>query len=301
MNRLARRGALVVAAIVSVASCQTATDPFPPQGALSFDLTDTQIGSQRATPPLAQVVVWTIDDASATGITGFDGTFTFLGTKPCVYALNILSPFSFSAGCHASGLTLSPGVDRKATIHVHVSRFEIRQAQRPDLSPDADPDGDGIPNAKDNCPIVSNPDQANVDAGTELSVVGDACSDLDSSQRPTIPDQDHDGVPDGSDNCLWYPSPLASGGTTPPDSDQDGIGDACERVAHVVLPPGGLALDCDVTFRSTASVSSRFRLDFGGAGAVSCDGSLTNCTLDPNAFSLSLSGSTTTFPCHPPS
>jgi Thrombospondin type 3 repeat len=293
------RGVLVLAAIASTSACKTAADPFPAQAAFSFDITDSRIGTVYTAPPAAQVVVWTVDDASATDLTGYDGTYTFLGTKPCVYSLNVATPYSFSAGCHASGLTLAPGVDRTATIHVGISRLEIRQAQRPDLSSTADPDGDGIPNATDNCPIVYNPDQANYDAGSEVSIVGDACSLPDANRNLTVPDQDADGFADAFDNCLWYPNPKPDGVVTPPDTDQDGIGDACERVARVVLPPGGLKLACSVTFKSTASTASLFRMDFGAAGVLDCDGSLTNCTLHPDAIVLSLSGSTTTFPCQP--
>lgn len=301
MGRLTR-GALVLAAMALVPSCRTATDPFPPQGSFTLDVTDSNIGAQYVAPPTPQVVAWTIDEAYASDITGYQGNFSFLGRQPCTYDFNIAAPVSFISACGGSGLSLSPGVARTATIHIRISRLELRQAQRPDLSPEADPDGDGIPNATDNCPIIYNPGQENYDAGLESRVVGDACSDLDSTGNPTIPDQDYDQVPDSLDNCTWYKNPIdvEGGETTQPDSNGDYIGDACERVAPVLLPAGGLSLECPVSFTSKSGSLALLRLDFGQSGVLDCDASLTRCNLDPCALSLSLVGTTTVFPCTSP-
>ena len=297
MGRLTR-GALVLAALGLSPSCQTVTDPFPPQAALTMDVTDSALGTQRTPPPTPQIVSWTIDQVEASGIVGFDGTYSFLRRSPCDYQLNVSSLVSFSSACGSGGLTLRPGVEQKVTFRVKFSRIEVRQAARPDLSPTADPDGDGIPNSTDNCPIIFNPDQADVDLGSEVSRVGDACSAPDASGKPTVPDQDKDGVPDGFDNCVWFPSPLGTTGTMPPDLNANGIGDACERVAAVVLPAGGLSLICkDVPFTTAGSKNAFFRMDFGRAGVLSCDSTLTNCSLDPSKIVLSLSGTTTTYPC----
>ena len=73
-----------------------------------------------------------------------------------------------------------------------------------------DVDGDGVDTNcdDDNCPAVSNPDQAD----TDFDDIGDACD----------PDDDGDGVNDGSDNC-----PLAFN-QGQEDTDGDGLGDACD-------------------------------------------------------------------------
>jgi hypothetical protein len=292
-------GTLVLTAVVLVPSCRTASEPFPPLGSFTFDVTDTGIGSQFTAPPRPQVVVWTIDEAYATDITGYQGTYSFLGGGPCTYALNVVAPISFVAACGGSGLSLNPGVARTATIHVRISRLELRQAQRPDVSVGADPDGDGIPNEIDNCPIIYNPGQENSNAGDETQIVGDACSLAPSgSTERTIPDQDADGVADVVDNCIWYPSPADLDTGFPPDSNGDYIGDACERVAPVWLGSGGLALECPVSFTSRSGFVNLLRLDFAQPGLLDCDGSLTQCTLhtDPAPY-LSLVGTTTTFPC----
>ena len=73
---------------------------------------------------------------------------------------------------------------------------------------DDDIDGDGIDNASDNCPNDVNQDQDDLDGDGE----GDACDD----------DVDGDGEPNASDNCPFAPNPGQE------DSDGDGEGDACE-------------------------------------------------------------------------
>ena len=75
-----------------------------------------------------------------------------------------------------------------------------------------DADGDGIPNAADDCPAVADPDQRDADRDG----VGDAC------QEGGPPDGDGDGVPDGTDNCPTVPNPAQT------DADGDGRGDACD-------------------------------------------------------------------------
>jgi len=75
---------------------------------------------------------------------------------------------------------------------------------------DPDIDGDGVLNAADNCPLVSNPDQADSDHDG----LGDACD--------PVTDTDGDGVPDSADNCPTVPNPNQA------DLDRDGKGDACD-------------------------------------------------------------------------
>jgi hypothetical protein len=88
-----------------------------------------------------------------------------------------------------------------------------------------DLDGDGLPNAADNCPGVSNPDQAD----TDLDGVGDAC---DNCPIPNASQSNSDGdaVGDACDNCPLVVNDFQE------DSDGDGVGDACDCMPNDPSP-----------------------------------------------------------------
>lgn len=72
----------------------------------------------------------------------------------------------------------------------------------------ADVDGDGVPDIHDNCVLVANADQMDVDANGR----GDACDDFDK-----------DGIMNSKDNCPNDPN------VNQADSDGDKIGDVCDK------------------------------------------------------------------------
>jgi hypothetical protein len=95
----------------------------------------------------------------------------------------------------------------------------------------ADPDGDGIANSRDNCPLIANPDQVDADGDG----LGDACdpcptggtdTDRDGSCDLVDPDDDNDGVLDAADNCPLVPNPAQL------DLDGDGFGDGCDNCPY---------------------------------------------------------------------
>lgn len=90
----------------------------------------------------------------------------------------------------------------------------------------SDADGDGVPDALDNCPTVFNPGQADGDGDG----VGDACDNCPTIPNPGQGDLDGDGIGDFCDNCPGNPNPSQS------DLDLDGLGDACDNCPTIVNP-----------------------------------------------------------------
>ena len=82
-----------------------------------------------------------------------------------------------------------------------------------DSNVDNDKDGDGIIDSKDNCPDISNPDQADIDGDG----IGDSCDD----------DKDGDGINNDDDNCPDVAN------ADQKDSDKDTIGDVCDPVFNL--------------------------------------------------------------------
>ncbi len=100
-------------------------------------------------------------------------------------------------------------------------RFTVGRGDEQGDACDDDDDQDGVLDEDDNCPLVSNPDQADIDLAEGLDGQGDVCD----------PDDDNDNVPDRVDNCPLTPNPdqadsdLADGVG---DGGGDGLGDACD-------------------------------------------------------------------------
>lgn len=88
-----------------------------------------------------------------------------------------------------------------------------------DDNADTDDDGDHVPDAIDNCPMVQNPYQEDTDHDGQ----GDACDN----------DMDNDLVSNINDNCPFTKNPDQT------DTDGDGVGDACDNCPnHVEYVPG---------------------------------------------------------------
>ncbi|MEW6051890.1 MAG: thrombospondin type 3 repeat-containing protein [Candidatus Zixiibacteriota bacterium] len=81
-----------------------------------------------------------------------------------------------------------------------------------------DSDLDGKPDLCDNCPSVSNPDQADLDYDN----IGDACDNCVDPDKDGFGNPGYPGTTCGIDNCPTVYNPGQE------DSDMNGIGDACE-------------------------------------------------------------------------
>jgi hypothetical protein len=143
-----------------------------------------------------------------------------------------------SPGCFVRGF--SGGIDELRVYSRALSSVEIRGLANasgstpPDLVPDQD--GDGVPDASDNCPSTPNPSQTDINHDG----IGDACQS----------DSDHDGWPDVSDNCPNTPNPDQL------DQNHNGVGAACEpTVAHFQVAPNPTCTGVRTTFDGRSSSS----------------------------------------------
>ena len=197
--------------------------------------------------------------------------------EECIYADSAFS-LAVGLGKCASGVVVDSSEDPVPVMLDVRFTMQVKRA-RPLILPDmGDFDGDGRLNATDNCVLVSNPDQQDLDSNG----VGDTCSLVDVNVGAVFRDSDIDGVADIVDNCLWVPNPFqtdSSGGIP------DGIGDACdEQVAEVRV---GAEVEIQQSFGPVDLVQLLRRqtfltVDFNSDAALSCDWEAGVCQLDPS-------------------
>jgi len=112
---------------------------------------------------------------------------------------------------------------------------------------DTDGDGDGVPDASDNCPTTPNPDQTDSDGDG----VGDACDNCRETANADQADSDGDGVGDACDNCPTTPN------ADQRDTDGNGVGDACTSFE---FPAGG-----DFVIGDLVNLSGNATVNFWGS------------------------------------
>ncbi|MFZ1829030.1 MAG: astroprincin family protein [Candidatus Competibacteraceae bacterium] len=90
----------------------------------------------------------------------------------------------------------------------------------------SDGDGDGIPDASDNCPTTANSNQVDSDGDGK----GDACDNCPATPNADQVDGDGDGKGDVCDNCPTTANPDQT------DSDGDGKGNVCDNCPTIANP-----------------------------------------------------------------
>lgn len=117
----------------------------------------------------------------------------------------------------------TPGIgwQKLKTLSVVFALFGAVACSDDTPPPPPDEDGDGAPDASDNCAMLANPDQKDTDGDG----VGDMCDNCPETANPDQADGDSDGVGDACDNCAMAANPDQA------NSDGDSLGDGCDNCA----------------------------------------------------------------------
>jgi hypothetical protein len=281
---------VLVVTLVLTGGCETTDDIVTSTGTLRVSVVDRDLASQfeaftdPSDPPGWQAMFWEVQSADLTIPTVEPGTFSYvLKTPPCEHLqlgpaeIDILD-CGLVQGFFGEGVgyAMDPAAPIEVSMRLVVNEMDIRRADRPLLLPELDQDGDLVLNEIDNCVLIPNPDQEDLNGDG----FGDACSLRDFNGDATIPDRDGDRVADSADNCVWIANADQA------DTTVDGIGDACEHVAEVILASPELELG-PITVTIEGQTWNYVSADFNDELALpGCEPTSTSCTLDPRAVLL---------------
>ena len=212
----------------------------PLGGACTTDAPCGAGGHCTATQPSVQVAVVTgSDSVPRTAPSG--GRILTPGTKRFTLPAVAGSPGLFQGTivfstllADAAHVLVSPRTDASFAVYYFDPLCDGDRDGQAGEDDFANLDGDGIPDATDNCPSIYNPLQEDADGDG----IGDLCDDCPTVANPTQADADHDGVgdacdfddidgdliPNAQDNCPTVRNPNQG------DIDGNGRGDLCDTL-----------------------------------------------------------------------
>jgi hypothetical protein len=200
------------------------------QASLTYQLLDppyAQHGYQSVEASLATPFLLAADTTYWIGLSGVNGTLTQFFFQPG--AIINANSFADNTAGHFIGSNFQ-GIRPDA-----IGDMDFQVLGGPGI---VDSDGDGVPDADDNCPGVANPGQEDNDGDG----IGDACD----------PDGDNDGIDDVFDNCPGVANPLQEdfdfdgvGDVCDPDDDNDGVADVDDACPFSVIADSIVILECD--------------------------------------------------------
>ncbi|HEY3356899.1 MAG TPA: thrombospondin type 3 repeat-containing protein [Polyangia bacterium] len=181
------------------------------------------------------------DDALVTGLDSASGACDPLDVCSTAKRVCLSREIGASLATLQSSNTSSYGLFFCGAPQGEPSCVPFRPGEFTGVSADGDADGDGVPDAQDNCPHVFNPPRP-LDNGAQADAdgdgVGDACDvcpldpGTDQCTGGSADDLDGDGFPNATDNCPTVANPDQA------DTDGDGIGDACDACPLTPNPDG---------------------------------------------------------------
>jgi hypothetical protein len=186
------------------------------------------------------------DCASCTGYTGYTGRLRTDGGTGFFFPGNFIG-FTTSGGTISSmevtetGVTLVQGEADQLGMVISYGQSDV--------------DGDGVPDATDNCPTIANANQADADADG----VGDACDNCTNISNPQV-------APNPAAYLVANPWATLTGGQR--DDDHDGYGNKCD--AKFPDSSGSIVSSTDLGQFRTALGKSRAVDTCGTSGTHPC-------------------------------
>lgn len=289
----------VLALVLIAAGCTVTDELIQPVGTTRIVLTAPYLAKQSISDSTdrTQVAEWTIsaacmdlDGTSVDLVNLVEGCAVGAEDEPCDFVDTVEVLTTSKSRC-AGGIAIgaTPDGPVKIGLDLTFNMWVRRAAPRDDLGPDDYADNDAFVNKDDNCPLVPNDDQRDLN----MDGIGDDCQVFDDTGA-YLPDSDGDLVPDSVDNCVWWynPSQENSSGVAA-DGVPDGIGDACEEQRAVVVDQTG-SDQLTVVMEGIDLVQvprwfSYVTVDFNDA--VDCGDWTGDCRLNPSLVRLCVAAS----------